>query len=252
MGRIDEILMDTEDALNALLDTTEANVVKSMEKLERKLINLYQSEYPKSGKLKLAQAQKIHAGMLNVIKQDYGIVTKSVTKDYGKIADIIESQFGALELPFEFTVDDKDLMRALRKTASTQFRQFSAVTENKLAQGLYDAVITPTLFTDLVDDIRNALVGVTGKGGVPLATYAKTFSQDSLMGFFRTIQIQKGRAAGLKKWLYYGDLVGSSRAWCVAHAGHSYDAKTITSWDKYTWRGKAKGRSVWTALGGYN
>jgi len=247
-----EIMQDTQDQLDKLLSSTEANIVKSLERLEKKLVSAYHAGVPSgTDKFTIVQQQKLQRELLKIMENDYGILVNSVTKDYSNIQDIIEYQFSGLEITFDVPLSDRKLIGALKQTSITQFKQFQPYTENLLSQSLLDGVGGGLSFAELVEDMRNILTGVIGKGGIPMATRAKVFAHDALSAYFQTISNKGAAAAGIKKFVWYGSVKGSSRAKCIASAGHVFTEKQINSMDGDKWRGKAP-RPTMIARGGYH
>lgn len=251
MGAIADMFADTERKLNKLLDANEANIVKSLDKLERKLINAYQAGFPKNGRLNLPQAQKLQKQLIGIVQTDFGVLTKSINKDYDKIFNIIESGYGLLEVPFEFNIDDRTLLGALKKTASAQFKHFGAGIENKLSQLLYDNVATGEEFSELIAAMATILTNKTSATGRPLGAYARVYAHDSLMNYYQRIQNKMAEKMGIKHFLWYGDIMGSSRPKCIACAGRVFTEKEINKMDKDKWKGKAP-RPTMIAVGGYH
>jgi len=251
MGIVNDIINEAESKIDNLLKSNEANIAKSLNKLEKKLINLYQAGFPKEKAFEIAEAQKLQKQLVKVMQKEYGVLINSINKDYSKIGKIIESEFKALELPFEFNINDNKLLSALRKTAANQFKQFGSLTENKMSQSLYDNVAGGGNFSTLIKEMSAALIGSASISGVPLSSYARTFAHDSLMGYYRTIQKNQAKTAGIKTFLYYGDTMGATRKFCRDKVGKIFDEKTINAWQSDKWQGKAPG-SVWIHCGGYN
>ena len=71
------------------------------------------------------------------------------------------------------------------------------------------------------------------------------------IAFVMYAQQVKAKDAGIDTFLYYGNLMGSSRAFCIARAGRVFTRKQIDSWNNFKWQGKKPG-SVFINRGGYN
>ena len=99
--------------------------------------------------------------------------------------------------------------------------------------------------------LKNSLTGIKTKAGTPLSSYASQQIHDSLMGYYSQIEQIKAKDAGIDTYLYYGNLMSSSRAFCITRAGRVFTREQINSWDKQRWKGKKPG-SVFVNRGGYN
>ena len=56
--------------------------------------------------------------------------------------------------------------------------------------------------------------------GRPMSMYAGLFVQDGMMNYYRSVTMAKAAQAKIKHFLYYGNVMNSSRAWCIARGGN--------------------------------
>ena len=114
---------------------------------------------------------------------------------------------------------------------------------DKLSQATYNAVIVGQSFGDYVDIVKKHTAG--------LVKYAEVRAHDSLMSYYTQLNVKKARDAGIESFLWYGDIIGSSRPFCIVRAGKVFTIDQIKSWDKLIWKGKKPGSTL-INRGGYN
>jgi hypothetical protein len=73
------------------------------------------------------------------------------------------------------------------------------------------------------------------------------------MRYYTGVNVKKAKDADIETFLYYGDIIRSSRAFCIARVGKLFTVKEIKKWDddKLTWKGKKPGSTL-INRGGYN
>lgn len=250
MAEINDIFQATEDRIDTLLKTNDANIVKSIKKLEKKILNLYQSEYPQGkAKFKLAQAVRVHKNMIKLMNTEYNVAMNTITSEYSKVISAISSEFAALDLPFGFTKVDDKIFAELQATAFNSFKQLGNKALNDLSQSLYNGVALGSDFAAIAAEMRAALVGLESVTGVSLATHAQRYAHDSLMDYYAAVQKRKSAEAGLNHYLYMGNIQFNTRPFCAARAGLVFTEAQIDSWNLMSWRGQSG--DVWTSRGGF-
>lgn len=250
MAEINDIFQATEDKIDKLLASNEANIVKSIKKLEKKILNLYQSEYPQGkAAFKLNQATKIHKNLIGLMETEYNVAMKAITDNYSKVIGAVQTEFAALDLPFGFTKVDNKLFSELQATVYNSFKQLGNKALNDLSQSLYDGVALGSDFGTLVSEMSAALVGLQTVTGVSLTTQAGRYAHDSLMNYYSTVQRRKAKEAKLDHYLYMGNIQFNTRPFCAARAGLVFTEFQIDSWNQLSWRGQSC--DVWTCRGGF-
>jgi len=250
MAEINDIFQATEDKIDSLLKTNDANIVKSIKKLEKNILNLYQAEYPKGkAKFKIAQATKVHKGMIRLMNTEYNTAMQSITNEYSKVISAIQAEFAALEVPVSFTNVDSKIFSELQTTAYNSFNQLGNKALNELSQSLYNGVALGSDFASLVGEMKGALIGLETVTGTSLASYASRYAHDSLMSYYSTVQKRTAKKAGLNYFLYMGNIQFNTRPFCAARAGLVFSESQIDSWNNMSWRGQSG--DVWTNRGGF-
>lgn len=247
---VNEIFDATDKKLTDLDKTHLKYLNNSIKRLENKILKLYQEEYPKGKQIfKVAQAQRIHKQILKLMETEYGVSIKAITDDYAQIDSLISKEFAKLNLPFEYTTVDENLLKNMRGVANSNFRNLGSEASGRLSQSLYNGVAAGTPFGVLVDEMKNILTGITTMRGTPLASYAGMYAQDSLMNYYASMNNKKAKDAGLKYYLYYGNIMATTRPFCFARAGLIFSEEEIESWNRLSWKGQSC--DVWVCRGGF-
>ena len=230
--------------LSGKIDLHRKRMEKAIQKLEERMVTLVSRfATDASGRIKgpqytLKQAQRIHAMMALEFERQYGRAVKSVVEDFGEVGKFVQKNLRDLSIPSEFTEVDQSLMLMLKDQTFEQFNNLAKEVQDELAQGIYSSLTAGQTTGELVTDIRGKLAGHKDAIGRPMAMYAGLFVQDSLMNYYRAIHLQKAKDAGLKHFLYYGDVIGTSRPFCIARVGRIFNQKQVEGW-RHRWEGKA-------------
>lgn len=252
---IEKVLLKSERALDELSEAHQRRMLATIRKLEKKIIDelnavpdLFRTAKARE-KLKLLQ--KFHKEVIKEFNLMYGAQVDSIIEDFGKAEAVLIEQLADLDIAKEFTATDREMMAMLKVQGRATLAQLGDQAAEDIAQAVYDGVIGGSKFSDVVDVIRASLTGIDDVAGRPLASYAGTFAQDAMMEFFARINKIKSDQAGLDEYLYYGNIIGSSRPFCIARAGKVFTKKEIEAWNKLNWKGKKRG-NIWITRGGYN
>lgn len=250
---------DTESKIDKLLINNQKILQKSIKKLEKKIIGLaaFILEITKAGDIKaqrtlnikaqrtLASAIKFHKELIKEFELIYGNGTRDIVYGFSKIEKIVMKEFKALDIPLSFTVADKDMFKALQSASISSFQNLGADALDKMAQGIYDSVILGLSFNEFTNTIKKHTAG--------LQRYAEVRAHDSLMNYYSRLNVKKAADADVNTFLYYGDIIQTSRAFCIARVGNVFTVDEIKEWSnpKWHWQGKKPG-SVLINRGGFN
>jgi hypothetical protein len=245
-----------DETLDILLNKDQKLVEKSIKRLENKIINLFNSlPVNDDGTMRLQRslksAQQVHREIIKAAAMEYGATIESTVAGFSEIEKAIDTRFIALTIPLTYTSVDREMFRALKKQMIYEMNTLGVTATQEIVSGMYDMVLTGSKFSDIVDIAKNSLTGIKTKAGKPLSSYASQQIHDSLMGYYSQIEQVKAKDAGIDTYIYYGNLMSSSRAFCIARAGRTFTRKQIDSWNKFRWQGKKPG-SVFINRGGYN
>lgn len=245
-----------DETLDILLDKDKKLIEKSIKRLENKIVNLFNSlPVNDDGTMRLQRslksAQQVHKEIIKAATLEYGMTVSDTVVGFSEVERAINTRFAALAIPLTYTSVDREMFRALKKQMIYEMNTLGVTATQEIVSGMYDMVLTGSKFSDIVDIAKNSLTGIKTKAGKPLSSYASQQIHDSLMGYYSQIEQVKAKDAGINTYLYYGNLMSSSRAFCIARAGRVFTRKQIDSWNKYRWQGKKPG-SVFINRGGYN
>lgn len=230
-------------------------IEKSLTKLQDNIIdNLAKLVTDKTGRVEglktnLKQAQGIHRNIENLFANDFSNDMKKVINDFDSVEQIIEKSFGYLDESVKFTGIDRTTMEVLKNGYWQNYLTLGDMKKNQIIQAVYDHVIANSSFSELVSMVRGAVIGERSVTGTPLAAYARTYANDFIMNFHNEVNLTKAQTAGLKYFLYIGNIIADSRPFCKTRAGNYYTANQINSWT-YRWKGKSG--PAMTHRGGYN
>lgn len=247
---------DIRDFLSSKLESQEVRIQRVLNELENRIIDsldrLERSKGKlKTGKLAFKQAQGVHQQIINEFGNTFDSQMKELVKEFSELEVEMKRYYKNVKIPSAFMSVNKDTFKALKDQTFKVYKQLSTQTVNRIAQSVYDAVLTGNSFKKLTNEISAVLVGYQDIKGRPLETYAKTYAQDSLMNYYSTIQNMSSDESELDYFLYSGTVMKDTRPFCEARAGKIFTRSEIESWQDKDWAGKAPG-SIWIVRGGYN
>ena len=242
---LDKLSKREKKALIAAIKTLEQRIVKLVDKLEREDGRLVSTQ------VNLKQAQALHAQIGTLVDSLYGgTVARYVRKDLARVVKRSEGYLSAITgEPQKFAGVDKTFIRELTKLNLAQFETLGSQSVDRVAKAMYEHLIGGNSFNSLKKTIRGVLTGHKDVLGRPMTKYAGTMTQDTVRNFSNQVILAKADEIGLTSFVYYGDLIESSRKWCRRHAGKVFTEAEIAKLDKQTWAGKS---GPWrTHRGGY-
>ena len=236
---------ELDEKINAEIDASRARVEASIKSLEQKIVDLV-DEYNAGADVedRIKSAREIQAKMIVEFEKSYGKTIKDLI-DFSAIDRAVKSFTG---LPLA-----GDTARALKAAAATTLDGYRSVSESAMSdinQAVLDYAIVGEKRDVIRDKIKSALSGSKDIAGKPMAVRAGTFVQDAIMKYHATANLLAAQKAGIKKFLYYGTIIETSRQFCIDHVG---ETKTLEEWeqlDNTSWAGKGPG-GIMLARGGY-
>ena len=247
----------TKDAvLQGLISTHQSRSIRAIRNIERDVIDLLSEAKTKGGLLLSDQvnaqfAVRTRTALTEIFAREYRdeFVRPSLT-GYNDAATNISKYYKTLDLPIVFTEVDVEVIRALKAGAFTQYEVLSSRFQTELADQIYKTTLAGGRFADLVDGVRNSLVGIEDMRGVPMAVHSGQLAHDSLMSFDATINQKKAEDLEIESFLYFGSTVAGTRDFCRAYVG---ETRTREEWDRISagdWQGKREG-DFFINRGGY-
>ena len=259
MAKINEFIRgaasDTK-FLGSLAANHEARLLGSIQTLRENIIGMVNKlDSTPAGKLEgvkvnLKQAQKIHKQMVGQFEKDYNKKVNKMLGDFSQVDKVITRRYKALNESIEFTGIDKVMMDSLKLSTYGRYVQFGEQARNSIASAMYNSVAGGAKMSTLVNTIKGILTGHKDAKGRPMTMYAKGFAQDAIMNYHNQVNTKKGEDAGMTHFLYYGDIIGTSRQFCITRVGKVYNKRQILAWDGLDWQGKAG--PAFSQRGGYN
>jgi len=133
----------------------------------------------------------------------------------------------------------------LQKLDIKYFEAISKDAASVMHRATYDHVLSGGRFDTLVNEFRAALTGT----GSPLARHSRTYAQDAIMRWTRTMNMLALPKTGY--WYYAGTTIARTRKFCRDRVGRTFPDAEVESWNGMSWQGKAPG-DVKINCGGYN
>jgi len=246
----------TDEALGKIISSGQNELRAAITRLERRIVDGFK-ELSTNGKgllvgprVNLKQAQKMHKDLVNIFEEEYGKGARRAVNGFNDVEAQIKANFKSLDVAAEFTGVDRDIIKTLESQALLEFEQFGRAAQEKIATAMYDAVVAKGGWADLVATMNGVLQGGTAANGLSLAAYSTTWANDAIMNFHQQVALKKASDAGLTMFLYYGNIIGTSRPFCIDRAGKVFSRQEIDSWNDLSWAGK-RGPAM-TYRGGWN
>lgn len=233
----------TTTALEAKAAEDAQALLKAIKTLERRIIsefsNLTVSDMGNlvGPRVNLKKSQALHKRLVQIYEEEYGKVVRSNVAGYKEVEDWIIENFKEFDIITSFTDVDKQMLSQLRKQTILEFAEVAARSQTRIAQALYNMVATSAPFDDLVKEIEGALVGQVDAKGKPLSQYAELYANDGLRNYYNTVHLEKGRSAGLRDLLYFGNVMATTRDFCRKRVMKIYSIAEVNSWT-FDWAGK--------------
>lgn len=230
-------------------------VEKAVETLQDNIINAIKGlDTNKDGTLKgvginLKNAQQIHEDIEKIYENDWKEETLKITDEYSEYRNILKRSYAQLDESIKFTGIDNDMMDVLKDNSWQRFVEIGETSKDRIVQAVYNDVIGGASFSDLVGEIRGALLGYRTSTGRPMVQYARLYARDMIMDFSRQVHTKKSEDIGINTFLYVGDIIKTSRRFCINRVTKSYTKEQIQSWN-YKWAGKSG--PAFTNCGGWN
>jgi len=218
-------------------------LLKSIKDLEKRIIDVSKQLKTKDGKLEgvavnLKQLQKVYKDVTKVVEQVYGSEVLDMLGDRDKLLGLVKKQFEDLGRSVEFAGLDVKTIEALNKRSYQDFMAFGDQARDRISEAMYGAVVSGAPYSDLLKTITGILLGHEDIRGRPMTQYVGTWAFDEVMNFHNQVTLMKAEELGMNHFLYMGDIIKTSRPFCIARAGKVYSKEEIESWNDMPWKGK--------------
>lgn len=245
----------SDDIISKKLLIQEELIGRTLKRLEDRLLDMsaeFLGGEKKPRTFAFSQAKKLHVQLYKIFGLEFDPAIKSMIAGYADVERLIEKEFKIKGIVIDFDRIDKSMFDALKRHGLAVYETLKVESINRISQAIYDTVIIGQPFSYLTNQIRGILREGDYKGvkGRSLETYSRVYAQDSLMQYYSTIQKKKSKDAGLKHFLYYGNLMADSRPFCASIVGKVFTEKQINAMNKLDWTGKSG--DIWIHRGGYS
>jgi len=197
----------------------------------------------------LSDAQKLHETALLSVDKNLSPVSKAINNGMKNVDAEAKKQFSKLEIFQDVDAERSDL-ELLKNQATDTFSFIGDEFADNAGRLFYDAVLTNMTYDQFLEKFDQLLIEGSSEYGKALDGYAETYIRDSYMKYYQDVHNLKADIAGLDDFLYYGNIMASSRAWCIVRVGQTFTKKQIDSWDGDSWKGKSCHPMI--CRGGYN
>jgi len=241
--------------LDQAIEDTRGVLLKTIERLEARILVAFKAlKTTPAGRLvgpqvDLKQAQEIHKQLIQYFEDSYKEGVKSI-EGFSTAAQAIKDNWLDVDNAIEFTGLDKQMMKVLEKQKVAEFIEYGNAARERIAGAMYDHVVGHGEFNELVSEMRGILGTGLDKRGNNMARYAELWSNDAIMNFHQAVSHEKARTADLRSYMYYGNIMKTSRPFCIDRAGKVFSRQKIESWNDMPWKGKRGPAFVYR--GGWN
>jgi hypothetical protein len=232
------------DPVSEKVNTFADDLVVVMERLNRSLQNVLAESMTAADVINAETLLNSQPAFINALRDaGYYDLAADYIAQFEEIPEESLSLFKKLKLPApEFTTVDNELFRQL---AENDFSRFVAIGEQamtELRQGLVSDAIAARPFSEMVEAVRAATVGVDGKGS-PLSNHAYTHANTAISEFNGTVAQKAGESIGFDGdddlWEVVGVLDEVTRDVCVDALNDP--VRTRAEWEAAGYWGGAPG-----------
>ena len=237
-------------------------------------------------------AVSLRTNIKQLIEKTYLVASDRNIRDYKSVVDRIVKDLEKYPIAKRFkslTQADADTAARLQKLYFNQFKEAGNTIQEAISQEIYNASLINRPFKDVVKNIKQQINGVYMKSdkeeinklvkianadptsragkkaierlhtiygsdrtGNNLRRYAQQISHDSVMQFHAQVNIAKSKEYGFDKWRYTGNVITTTRDFCLRRVGKVYTETEIRKiWAASSWTGKSPG-DPFIVRGGYN
>ena len=253
---LDKLASETDAFLTDRIELSQRRMRRALAALEARIINLHaRIKTDDAGNIRgphwtLTQAQEMHAKTAALFEELYGNAAHLTVQEFQRVAKRVVDDLGRLDVPVEFNNTTKRTVKALQEQSYQAYHTLGLEAQNRIASAVYGAIVAGSDVATVTRQIQGAIRGHKDVRGRPLSVYTETYTQDAIMGAYRSLHIATAEQAGLTDYLYTGTIIKGSREWCQRHVGKVYSREEIEAMDAQTWDGKS-GPPI-TNCGGYN
>lgn len=268
--------------VDALSDTHEERVIAILQELEDQIAKLLLSAPLSDGNLfDLGWALSARADIERIMRETFLTEIDLQIREYDEIVASLAEVLGGYTA---FNGVPDEVINALKTVSFQGFQEVASTFSNDLADELYRNALSGRPIDESIKNMRQKINGVymasdeveieklvakanagdedaikklhsvyaADKTGNNMRKYARQMVVDTVAQFDASINVAAGKDSGVKKWLYYGDVIRDTRPFCQKHAGKELTEEYIRDYfANNDWAGKADG-DPFIVRGGYN
>lgn len=178
---------------------------------------------------------------LTALSSDYFRVMNYSTKTLGNIMNKLDKMRFTIGLNNDGSVVRGSFIDNLASTPQTK---------SLLSDFVRKGVEGEMPYNDFVKGFRELIEGNADIDGA-LVRYSEGYVHDSMFAHSAAVDKFIADELGLECFYYAGDLIDTSRQWCIDHVGKIYTYDEIESWADKDWDGKIPGEDPFIQRGGY-
>jgi len=241
--------------LASSIENHQRRLMEAINQLEKNIIDMVKEFKTTNGTLlgprvNMKQAQRVHAQLKKLFDETYGVEARAVSSGFDQAVKYIKNELGELDIAADFTSVDMDIINTLKKNTWGTFNQFGLAAQERMVDQMYSAILGKASFSSLVTNFQGILSGHKDARGRPMSMYANLYANDAIMNFHNSVSMKKAEDAGIDLFLYYGNLIATSRQFCIDRVKKVFSKEVIDSWDDVDWGGKSG--PAYRDRGGYN
>jgi len=233
------------DRIDATLDEIERRLERALRAVNKRIAEIVPDT--RDQQAALAAAMDARAQIVQMMGA-YNREVDRLIEEYRQAAEMARQQFG---VDAAFSTVDQQLIEGMIMDAADELRAAGLQKAQEISQVIYMGAIAGTPKGDIIEQVRQLLIGGTDKRGRPLASYAATIAHTRYMEIHSTATLRLAEQRGIKRFRYAGTLVRDTREWCRRHLGKVLTLDEIRAWRDKDWAGKKPGDPFITR-GGWN
>lgn len=245
--------METEDFLNALIDSSEVSFAAALRRIRR----AFDSEIdaiPGRQKLRPSQStlkfgRKVNRKSKEIFRRNLASSIAKVDSSYNDIDKFTSDFLDGVDLN---TGQDVEIDR-LKRLNLEFYDRLTEESRGNLNTLMTDHIIGGLTKDELKEAYENELLGVKDRRGKPLITSINQITQDAVMEYHARVNVLSAQEAQVTSMKYTGSIIVDSRSFCVEHAGKTFTLQQIRTLGSNfgQWSGK-KSDNVLVHRGGFN
>jgi len=233
------------DTLEERMDEIERRLRRALEQVNRRIAEIVPDT--RDQQAAVAAALDARAQIVQLLGA-YDQAIDALVEEYVRAVELARREW---DLGVELSSTDAAILDGMIQDTADELRAAGLQRAQEISQVIYMGAVAGTPQGEIIDQVRQLLLGGTDQRGRPLAHYAATIAQTRYMSVFAMATRRLADRAGIRRYRYDGTLVRDSRPWCRQHLGQILTMEQIQEWRHKNWAGKAPG-DPFVVRGGWN